>query len=121
MSLRPTITEGKLREISVGIKALGLDGILNKLLKLVAKTRPKWLIGTFESSYSFCPICLLESFGKTEYIVAADVPQVFVLGLMLWNVMLDGVLGLCVSEEAALMGFKENLAVIRIAKHLIKS
>lgn len=48
--------------------------------------------------------------------MTADVPQVYVLGLLL-NIMFDGVLGFRVPRESTLIGFTDDLTVVVVAKH----
>ncbi|XP_070067099.1 uncharacterized protein [Drosophila virilis] len=56
--------------------------------------------------------------GQRQYRVTGGVPQGSVLGPLLWNVMYDGVLHLCLPEGNTIIGFADDIAVVTVAKNL---
>lgn len=53
-----------------------------------------------------------------EYEITGDVLQGSVLGLLLWNIMYDGLLGLTLPEEAELIAYVDDVAIVVVAKYL---
>lgn len=56
--------------------------------------------------------------GPKEYKITGGVPQGSVLGSLLWNTMYDGLLKIVLPDEARLVAFADDVAVVIIAKQL---
>lgn len=56
--------------------------------------------------------------GPREHKVTGGVPQGSVLGPLLWNIMYDGLLKLPLPQEARLVAFADDVAVVIVAKYL---
>lgn len=55
--------------------------------------------------------------GTKEHPITGGVPQGSVLAPTLWNVMYDGIFKLPIPEEAKIVGFADDAALIVVAKH----
>ena len=61
---------------------------------------------------------LLYSSDKSDvrYNITGGVPQVSVLGPLLWNVMYDGILRLNLSANRKTIGFADDMAIVLVGK-----
>jgi len=50
--------------------------------------------------------------------ISGEVPQGSVLGPLLWNAMYDGILRITMPDEARLIGFVDDVAIVEVAEHL---
>jgi hypothetical protein len=86
------------------MKALGLLGIPYYIRKIVRNYFQNRIL-TYNTDI-----------GCREYKVSGGVPQGSVLGPLLWNIMYDGVFRLKLTNDAKLVGFADDVAVVVVAK-----
>ncbi|GBP42935.1 hypothetical protein EVAR_87315_1 [Eumeta japonica] len=56
--------------------------------------------------------------GPKEYKTTGEVPQDLVFGLLLWNIMYDGLLKVPLPTEVKLVAYADDAAVAIVVKHL---
>ena len=56
--------------------------------------------------------------GIQSYTISREVPQVSVLGAILWNLMYDGVLRIHQPKNVKTIAYADDLIVVAVAKHL---
>lgn len=88
--------------------------IINALIRMKI---PEYLLRVIVSYFKQRTLKYKTDNGTKTYVVTGGVPQGSVLGPTLWNVMYDGVLRLPIPNEAQVVGFADDIAVVVVAKH----
>ena len=83
-----------------------------KLAALDGKDVQNYLLELIRDYFKDRVLIYDKDYNRKSYVVSARVPQVSVLGSILWNVMYDGVLRLNLSKSSWIIGFKDDIALV---------
>ena len=87
---------------------------------LDAKSIPNYLLELVKDCFKDRVLLYDADDGRKSYAVLAKVPKYSVLGPILWNVVYDGVMRLKVPKGVEIIGFADDIALVKEGKHLNK-
>lgn len=79
---------------------------------------PEYLIRIVQNYFSNRCLWAETDRGIKSYKITSGVPQGSVLGPLLWNIMYNGIFGLRLPEEANVVGFADDIAVLVQSRYL---
>lgn len=102
-------------DIKNAFNSAGWNHILLSLRNLEV---PNYLIGILGDYFTNRTLWYNTDIGMQQYKTSAGVPQGSVLGPLLWNIMYNDVLELDIPEEASIIGFADDIAIVVCARFL---
>lgn len=73
---------------------------------------PNYLVAIVQNYFTNRVVIYDTEEGRRQYAMSGGVPQGSVLGPLLWNIMYDGILRLRLPEDAQIIGFADDIALV---------